>query len=195
MTTAMKQSLESERAALIYFYEFSFSLGPVRLCSAAQDVTATISDASGTTWTAVGGLFEFEPITESTDLNAAQVKLKLSGVDQTMIGLVLNNGYVGRSCQIWLGHRDPDTLVLVSNPVLLFRGYQNGGWSIEEERSDGGGPQTANVSLRAIDRLSDLEQRRGIQTNTTSHQAFSPGDRFFEFVPQLLGKSIKWGTL
>lgn len=82
---------------------------------------------------------------------------------------------------------------VVPSPVLIYSGFMNGGFELEEtvdfERP------TATISARVTSRLAALTNRRGIKTNLESHQRVALGDRFFQHVPQLASASIVWGSL
>jgi len=45
------------------------------------------------------------------------------------------------------------------------------------------------------DRVASISKVAGIMTNVTSHQHYYPTDKFFSFVPKLVGKRIVWGKV
>lgn len=83
---------------------------------------------------------------------------------------------------------------VVLDPIIVFKGFMNESFQIEEERDDQGNDiGTVTISTRLTSRMAVMAKVRGIRTNLESHQALFPGDTFFKFVPTLQGKKIKWG--
>lgn len=142
-------------------------------------------------WVGVGGNLTFRTITESNDLAAQGTDIILSGVDQSLIALLLQKKYIGRHCMVFLAHINSNGVV-VSDPKMIFWGRMNGGYDVEENR-DTETPGTVDISLRAVDRMGDLNLVRGIQTNLESHQKIDPTSTFFKYVDTVAGKIIRWG--
>jgi hypothetical protein len=81
---------------------------------------------------------------------------------------------------------------VADSPYWCFSGYMNGGVEIEETVEEESA--SCEIRLRAVSRSAMFSNRRGIKTNVQSHQQYFPGDRFFQFVPQLANRTINWGT-
>lgn len=185
ITSGMQTAISSESSTLCHFLEFQFSGGTTRLTTAPHDISW-----NGFTWTGIGGALSFEQVQESQDINASGVKMILSGVNQSILTILLQQFYIGRVVQIWLAHFDANGAI-IADPLLLFNGKMNGGFEIEESH-DEKMPGTVTILANMTDRLADLEQRNGIQTNLDSHQRLFSGDEFFEFVPDLASKVLEW---
>lgn len=142
-------------------------------------------------WQGIGGNLSFRSITESTDLAAQGTDIVLSGVDQTIIAVLLQKKCVGRYCRIFLAHFN-SSAVIISEPKMIFWGRMNGGFETDENRDDDA-PGTVDITLRSVDRMGDLTRVKGIQTNLESHQKLYPNSKFFEYVDSVAGKIIKWG--
>jgi hypothetical protein len=191
MTVALATDVAAERAAYVHLFQLAFSGGTVNYTNASQDIAAL-----ATTWTAIGGALAFSAVTEAADLSSGGTDLILSGVDRSIITTLLANQYIGRNVSVWLAHLTPASGVVVADPVKIFSGVMNGGWSIRETWPTGNGPGTCTVTGRMVNRMTLLEQRRGIQTNVAGHQALYPGDLFFSYTGRLVaaGPDIKWGA-
>jgi len=173
-----------------HFIVLTFSTGTSYLTTAPHDIAW-----NGHTWEGIGGAMGFEPIEESSDGKSGGTTIKLSGVDQSIISLILSAGSRGRPVEIYLAHLDTDAGTIVSDPVLIFEGFTNEGWTVREKRSDRGGG-TVEISVRAVSELASLNRTNGIMTNTISHQKVHSGDTFFQHVPNLVGKPVVWnGTV
>lgn len=161
-------------------------LNIVRLCTAPHDMSW-----DSKTWSGVGGNIGFEAIQEGSDLSSFQTNVVLSGVDQTVIAIILSKKYIGRECIVWRGHIGSDGLI-VADPVLLFWGEMNGGFKIRHMKNEGK-PGTVEVVGTMTDQLGSLEVVNGVQTNVESHQRIAPGDEFMRNVPSLMMKNVIWG--
>ena len=145
------------------------------------------------TWQGVGGLLQFEEVSETSDMQAGGVDILLSGVDQVITTLVLGKAYRGRFVKVWLVHINTSGNI-ITDPLLIFWGRMNGGFEIEETR-DEELPGTVNVRGKMEDRIASISKVTGIMTNVISHQQYFSTDKFFSFVPKLVGKRIPWGKV
>lgn len=184
--TAPQWVVEQDSAEFVHLLELNFASGAIRLCTAAQDIFWNFQ-----TWEAIGGLLEMGGIEETTDGKGQGVDLKLSGVDQTVLSVLLSSQYRGRAVKLWRAHLDSTTGLLGGEPLLLFQGLQLSPYTIEETREFGGG--TVTVSTR-VSGYFGVERVRGIQSNLMSHQHHFAGDTFFKNTALLANVKIHWGT-
>lgn len=179
-------AIESPTSEMVHLLEFDFSSGIVRLNTGAQDVSW-----NGQTWEAVGGLLEMGGVEETNDARGQGVDVRLSGVEQSILAVLLNNNYRGRPVKIYRGHLNNVTGQFIGDPLLLFQGLQLNPYTVEEERDRGSG--TVRISTR-ISGYFGVERVRGIQTNMMSHQHHFAGDTFFQHTTSLANTKIYWGT-
>lgn len=177
----------AEGATIIHFIELRFSGGTVYLCTAPQNILW-----SGTTWQGTGFNLQVGPTEETSDDRGQGLPLKLSGVDQSIISILLQQYTRGRIVNVYRGWFVPSTGLLADTPLLLFTGYMNEAWTIEEARDEKSEGSTATISTRVSSRLIALDQLRGIRCNLQSHQRFYAGDLAFQFVPSLLNVALEW---
>jgi len=145
------------------------------------------------TWIGFGGALNFEQIEESTDLKANRVTQVLSGVDQSFISIILAQNYIGRYAKIFRAHFDSNYKIM-SDPIILFWGYMNGGFEISEQRGEeGDSPKTVEIRMELQDRISSLDRVKGIQTNPESLNQYFPDDGFFDLVAEHVNKTVVWG--
>lgn len=181
---------ETTELILLDFADISTGVPtPVYLTTAAKDIVW-----SGQTWQAVGGRLELDALGESTDGAGTGFKMNLSGVDQTVIALILGARYRGRTASVWYVHLDQAAGTVITDPVLMFVGMLNGGWDIVESRSFEGG--TVDITLRLTAKVNELVRVRGVRTNLQSHQTVIPSattDTFFQHVGLLALRKVFWG--
>lgn len=173
-------------ATYVHLNELSFSGGYQRLSTGSANLLWR-----GLTWTAIGDALGFNAVQESTDLSAGTIELTLSGVDDSILGVLLSQFYIGRSATVWRAHLNSSAGTVIADPLLLFSGFMNGGYTVRDVRPiDGHG--TCTITMRCTDQLARLDERRGFQTNETSHQAVYADDRFFQHVNVLAHKPFTW---
>jgi len=178
-----------ETGELFHFMEFQFSGGTIRYTTGPHDMTW-----NGQTWTGIGGALGFEPVEEGADLRAQGMAVVMSGVNQAIINVLLSQNYLGREAMVWMAHLDSSKKIICDpSKDLIFSGRMNDGFDVEEVPGDHSKPGSVIIRARLVSRLSDLGARNGIQTTLGVHQAFFPGDMFFEFIPDMLGKRFSWG--
>jgi hypothetical protein len=190
MNVLLAIAMAAERGEQVLLLQMEFSGGTVFLSSASQPI-----EYNGNAYLGIGGAFTFSNLTESADLSGNGLEVKVSGVNQGVMALILEQHYIGYPVSLSVAAFDDDGTI-IGDALALFQGYMNGGWTIEEERPEQGGG-AVTITGRFTDRLSMLNERRGIQANTGSHGIWSPGDIFFSLTGQLQTQHITaltWNT-
>jgi len=192
LSAGMQTAVAAQRGTILYFLQISSSGGETYLSTAPVDI-----DWNSLTWQGVGGHLVFGAIDETPDTDGQGVDLALSGVDQSIIGLLLTNNVRGRPIRIWLAHLDDGDVI--DTPEMIFRGHQLADYSIRERRArEGGGVE---VKTRVESRLAVLRYATPVHTNPVSHNdmlkraGLPTGDTFFQHAPNLAGRSIRWGPV
>lgn len=170
--------------------EFQFGSGTLRLTTAEMDLLW-----NGQTWLAAKGRLAFDGLSgESADVDAAAIGVTLSGVDQALLAVILGETFRGRKALVYYGHWSPTTGQVIGTPYLVFPGYMNDDWKVDEERDEHGvGDVTISTTLTSS--LTELDRANPVRCNVTSHQAQVPwaaGDTFFQNVPLATG-TLFWG--
>lgn len=179
-------AISSDKAEMVHLLQFEFDTGIVSLSTGAQDLSW-----NSTTWEAVGGLLEFGGVQETSDGKGQGVDVKLSGVDQSLLAILLGAKYRGRYAMIWRAYLDQTTGQFVGDPVKIFQGLQLNPYTVEEQRERHSGNVT--ISTRLTGYLG-VERVRGIQSNLISHQHEFAGDTFFKNAAALANSKVYWGT-
>lgn len=162
----------------VHFVELEFD-EPMYLCTAGYDVVW-----NGITWRGIGAIGSIDAIEEQATLEAIGVRMMLSGVPTDVIAIVLGQQYQGKRCQIWFAPLTED-LQLTSQPVRVFDGRMD---TMDTEVGD-----TATITLTAESRMVSWDKARVRRYNNEDQQSRYPGDRGFEFVPQMVEKNLLWG--
>lgn len=141
----------------------------------------------GHTYAALGHLLGFDAIQETADLQIPEVRLQLSGVDQTWIARVLAQPLVDRRVVIYQAFLNATTLALIVDPSAIFDGRISDS-SIDESTEQG----SSVVTVSASSHWADFERRPGRHTNHAEQQVHFEGDLGFEFVSEI-NRQIVWG--
>lgn len=180
----------------IWLLELVSSGGTLRFCDTPQDVTAL-----AVTWTGIGGVMQFSPPQETTDLSSQSMRLLVSGVTPTVVQHLLANHVRGRSAKLYWGQVTTATGVVVPDPLLVFGALQNDPWRIRHEQADPQAPGTVTVETTLVTRLARNLHPRPTFTNLTSHRAMldragfvTLTDTMCSRVSTLTNKVIYWGT-
>jgi hypothetical protein len=135
----------------------------------------------------VGHFMGFSDIEEASEVIVSSMTLSLSGIDETMINLVLNNNYINRVVKVFTAFLDVNSHVLIINPVLIFEGHIDS--PIINEDPDGG---TSTVSISVTNAWVDFSRKTGRHANHEEQQIHFLGDKGFEFASQNTD-SLIWG--
>lgn len=193
-----------EHATLTFLVELLYYDGAndvyVRLTTASQPITYD-ADGDGTaeTYEAAGQLLEWGGERETTDQRGQGTRLKMSGVDQSIISTLMHNDFRGRRCRIWRASLDPSS-GNVTEAYLVHRGLQLEDYEIREHvPEDAQDPVTAEITTRSTSRMVALEATNAVKANKRSHNAMlaraglATGDTGLFYTTQLPGR-IFWGT-
>ena len=96
--TILPIAVAQKAAQPVQFIRLGFGSGAVYLTTAAQDITW-----NSVTWTAIGGLLDVGNVTESPDDQSTRYTMRLSGVNQTILSILLQDQFIGRPVEIWFG--------------------------------------------------------------------------------------------
>ncbi|MDV2503076.1 MAG: hypothetical protein RX318_03905 [bacterium] len=165
----------------IVLVEITFASSTVRLWTGIGDLIW-----NSLTWQGVGHFGTISPIEETSDIRAAGLTLKLSGIPSSLISSALADVRRGKAVKVYLGFLSEAGAVIV-DPYLAFSGRADVA-SIEE------GGDTASISIQAESRLIDLERPRERRYDDEDQKIDYPDDKGFEFVPSLQDKSVVWGS-
>jgi hypothetical protein len=174
-------AIEADRNQVVHLFRADFASGTVYATDSYRQLTW-----GGNTYLANGHLLSFAGVEESAELQVAQARFALSGVDQSLISVVLVENVIDRRVRVWTAFLDIDDAI-IGEPVLIFDGRMDAP-SIDEDPQGG----TCTVSISASNQFADFNRRAGRRTNDSEQQTLFPGDRGFEYVSALT-RSITWG--
>lgn len=192
LTAGMQTAVAGETASIVHFVELASSGGTTRLCTAPQDV-----EWDSQTWSGFGGHLAVGAVEETPDGSGNGVELTLSGVDQTIISVLMNNQVRGYTVQLWRAHINSSGAV-VSDPLDFGTYYQLQEYRITETRpKEGRG--TCTVKTRVVPPHMARRGPRPVRCSYSSHNDMlaragaTTGDTFFQNLAGVVNREIFWG--
>jgi hypothetical protein len=138
----------------------------------------------GNTYLGAGEMGEISEIEEGVEISPYSLNLSLSGIPAAYIAVALGEDYQGRDATISLALLDEDHQV-IGAPTVMFDGLI--------DTMDIALGELATISVTVQSRLVDWDRPRARRYNHEDQIIEYPGDLGFEFVPQMVEKTIKWG--
>lgn len=194
LTSGMQTAVAAQRGTVAHFIQIESSGGTTRLSTTPVDIAWNAQ-----TWDAIGGNLEIGSVEEAGEASAG-VDLTLSGVEQSIIAILMNNQVRGREVRIWLAHIADDGKI-VADPLEIFRGYQVADYTISERRPSSPGAGTVVVKTRVMSRLAPISTPMPVRLNIISHRdmlkraALAVTDTFMQNVGGFAGREIYWGSI
>jgi hypothetical protein len=149
------------------------------------------------TFTALGALLKIGDVQRDIKSTANETNITLTGIDPTMLGLVLGSTIKGAYIQMWHGFFNTDGELLTTGGTdglyKFFTGYVTS-FQINEQWNDDLRMYLGTVSLSASPIQLILQNRTaGRYTNNNSWQYFNSTDTSMERVATLEGLQFNFG--
>lgn len=179
LTASAANALAAGQVRAVVFIEMDFPGGFLRLNTSPQAM-----EWAGHTWLGLGHLGQVEAVQEGVTLEARSLRFTLSGVSPANLAAALGQQYQGRSCKVWLAPLS-EAYAILPDPVLVFGGRM--------DTMDIDIGATASISVTAESRLADWDRPRVRRYNAADQAITDDTDLGFEFVPQMVEKTLRWG--
>lgn len=179
LSASMQAALAAGNVRIAILLRMDFDSGTVRINSLAHHVTW-----DGETWLGGGDLARVSAAEEGEEIQAYGMTFTLSGVKPSLLSIALNEDIQGRSVRMWLAAFD-STYQVIADPYLVYRGR------MDTMRVVAG--SEATIQLTCEGRLADFARARVRRYNSEDQQMVYPTDRFFDYVPGLVDKTLYWG--
>lgn len=182
IASALEAAIQSNELLPIYFCEFSFDSGTVRLWTGGVGNIIW----NGETWTGGGALLKIEPAAETVEMMANSASFILSGMDQTIAALALAEDPRGRSCKVWFDALDSQTGQLIADAFQLPSGMMDV-FTIDDD------PSGATIGL-SVESSFLRSNHAKVRRFTPEDQALDyPDDTGLRHVARLQDAKVEWG--
>lgn len=162
LSTENTSATLSQLTNLVWFGEFTFTGGIVRIWTGLGEITAL-----GEVWTGAGALAGIGTITETPSVESGALAVQLSGIPSEYLAVALQHENRGRFARIYCGYMSADWSSLVDDPNRMWVGRM-GAMQI----ADDGGTITIRVPIEGLyfdirrprtRRMSHVDQQRRFQ--------------------------------
>jgi len=169
----------------VMFVELLFDDGAVRLHTDLGDIVTT-DTSPNLTWTGAAGLGSIDPIEESEEISPFAVKLRLSGIDSTILNEAVAENYYERPGRILIGMRDTVTGLLVSTIHEIFYGKMDSlrvMYSVEQSA----------IEVLLESEMADFDRASMKHYTDSQLQRDYSGDLGLQYLSQLVDAKVLWG--
>lgn len=164
----------------IFAGKFEFGSGDVRLWEGIGDLTL-----AGEVYTGASDLVGVSEILETDRVEAAGIKVTLSGVPSSLLAIALDEDYQERAATIWVGFLD-SAGAIVADEVVLFAGRMDV-MAIRE------GADTSTIEVALESYLIDGDRARERHLTPEDQKLDYPSDTGFDQVASLQDAQVIWG--
>lgn len=184
MSSAMLAEIDKEQVYFFNLLEFEWPEDTDYLTDHPREL-----EWNGNTYLSTGDLLAVPTVSEQGNIQVNTVTLKLSGVNQSNVSKALSVNFIDVPVVIRRGFFDSSDHSIISDPIVLFKGYIST-FGITEDITSGDSTLTWTLTSHWV----DFERKNGRQTNDSLHRELYPGDRFFEYAGQTV-EDFKWGRV
>lgn len=179
-SSAMLTAMDEDVVRPIYLIQLEFDTDTLRLNTSARDVSW-----NSQTWLGNGILKDFPTIYDDDDLTIEGLTVRLAGVTESMVALVLGQTLNQKSGVLYFGLLDAN-FALIADPIQIFQGWLDVPKIVETF-------EDTVIELDYESELIDFDVPREHRYTHDNQKAFYPSDLGFEYVASLQDKSIVWG--
>jgi hypothetical protein len=176
---AMIEQLNAQHKRPVYLVRIDFPDGVL-----AMNTHLIELPFEGDVYRPVGGAGKIGSVKEDGYIKPHQLSLTLSALDPAILSVALTSDYVGSDVKVYFGVLDEHYHLIAAS--LRFSGR------ITSMPMKYGKRNT--VEVRVSSRFEDWDRIRNARYTDADQQAKFPGDKFCEFAPQMVEKSINWGV-
>lgn len=180
LPAALTTELNATALKPFYAVELAFDSGTLNFWTGYGDITA-----NGETWTGAGTIMAFSRTNEATDLSANGMTVTFTGLESSIVAILLGENYRSRIAKIYLGALGDDNLP-VSDMYQIFAGRMD----VMVLQENG---QTATIAITIENVLIDLERPRARKLTNEEQLKRYAADSSLSGVAQLQDRQIAWG--
>lgn len=176
----LKDEFDKEALRPVFLMEFQYISGTLRFWTGLGEI-----DVGGDTYTGSGHVINVSEVTETQAIEANGLAFMLSGVDEELVSIALQEEYQGRACSLSLSCLDEAGLT-IGTPLQIFAGYMD----VMEISDSGTGAVITQTAEHKLSVLNKAKVRRYTPEDQKSRYA---GDKFMDFIPSMQDKEVIWG--
>jgi hypothetical protein len=141
-------------------------------CNAPSPITV-----GGVTFTNLGALLSVGDVQRDIKATSDDMTIQLTGIDPTMVGIILSSDIKGSLVEVWRGFFDANNQIITTPTTQFFKRYQGiiNNVSISENFDSEQRTRVATCSVSCSSMRRVLENRfSGVRTNQNNWQSLYP---------------------
>ena len=178
LSTAVNNELATDKLNPVTLLYLNIGSG-YRFTDHYKDITY-----DSNTYSASSLFIKTSGVSESSEVDITNLTLEFTGVDQTILSLLLSGNYMDKEVEVYKGFMDANQ-ALIADPFLLFKGRVES-FNLDEDLT------SSDVQIVVASHWADFDKIKGRKTNTNSQQLYFAGDLGFDYASQTV-QDIKWG--
>lgn len=158
-------------------------------CNAGAPITV-----DGITFSNLGALLNVGDVQRDVKATSDDMTIALTGIDPTMVSLILSSDIKGSIVEVWRGFFDSNNQIITTPTTQFFKRYQGiiNNVSITEDFKENSRVATCSISCSSMRRV--LENRiSGVKTNQSSWQFLYPNDTSMNRVSEISNQFFDFG--
>lgn len=176
----IQSELETKNIKTVYLLKGIWESGEVNFTNFIKDL-----EFNGDVYVAGGQFLSVEGLEETTEFQAVDASITLSGIAPDSIALFTNEEYVGNDAYIYLALLD-DTDDIIADPILVFKGQLNDtNFDIDEDNG------TASVTVGLTNYLARFDDVGGRLSNDSEQKRYLSNDTCFAQMADLSNKGVE----
>lgn len=180
--SAVTSSISTERhVRLVTFVHLALDSGSVYV----HDSIGTFTWGSQN-WLGVGDLGGIGSLEENREMSSYEVTVILSGLDSTLLDVVLEQPYQGRAITIYLGALDLDTGALLATPNEIWAGV------MDVARVSVGAADDNAIEITCESEFAKLDDINGRTMSDSDLQAEFNGDTLLQYLHKMSDARVVW---
>lgn len=181
MDAQQQEALEKVTVNLVYFVEFDFASGTVRVSNFNQNVTW-----NGSEWLGVGSLGAISEITETDGVESSPLNFRLNIANPSLLALSVGpvEEYRGRDAKMYMCPMD-EQFRLIGTPEICWSG-------IMDMMSVGVDGDEGQIVLKCETSAYGLKRRPSLRLNSAQQRKRYPTDTGLDFQNGTISSPAVW---
>ena len=185
LTANQQTELEKPVTRIVYFAEFNFASGMVRVSTLNQNL-----DWGGFTWIGLGAIGNITPISEAQGTAAQSLTFTLNLANSSWLAesVLGAQDYRGRSAKLYFCPLN-EQFQLVDTPQVCWRGTMD---VMTSEITGKRGESAGRIALKCETSAYGLRRRATLRLNAAQQKQRHHADTGFDFLVGLLANPYPW---
>lgn len=178
-SSTVAQAMQQANVVMVMAARIDFASGTSYVHTGVGEILI-----DGQVFTGLGALSDVGTVKEENTTSAVQMTMTLSGLDQYMLSIGMNENVVNKKITVYIAVLNEDHTAVAWN--VLFKGTITGSQMVLGDNS------AINYTVSNV--FEKWSKGRPHRYTDESHRKRHAGDRFFRYISQMAERSLYWGS-